>query len=110
MADYIGSPPTKYVIPVTKGADREFTLRRRNTEGDPVNWDAELYIDIDIDKTDPTRVEAEVEGDEAVLRIESTILDLVKNSTKWRIVRSADDTPESFEIAVAVGTFERFDG
>lgn len=110
MTDYIGSPPTTYVIPVTKGADREFTLRRRDTNGDPVDWAADLWIDIDIDKTDPTRVEATVTADEAVLRIESTILDLVKNSTKWRIVRSAADDPESFEIAVAVGTFQRFDG
>lgn len=105
---YIGTPPTAYVIPVTRGTDRTFTLRRRDSEGEPVNWAADIYIDIDIDKLDPERVEAVVTDDEAVLRIESTVLDLVKNSTKWRIVRSVDGEP-TFETAIAVGTFERHD-
>jgi hypothetical protein len=109
MTNYIGTPPEAWVIPVTKGTDRQFTLSRKDSDDDPVNWGASLYIDIDIDKDSPTRVTASVASDVATFRLESTVCDLVKNSTKWRVVMSTAGSP-SFEVPIVVGTFERHDG
>jgi len=109
MTDYIGTPPAQRIIPVTRGADRLFSIRRRDEQGDPQDWDATLFIDIDIDKAAPTRVNAEVTDDVAVIRIESTLCDQVRNSTRWRILMSQPDTP-TLETPLLVGTFERHDG
>lgn len=106
-SNYLGNPPAKWVIPVTRGCDRAFTVRRRDSSGAPVNWDADVYIVIDIDRASPSTVAAVVSGAIASFRIESTICDQVKNSTRWRIVMS--DSAD-FETPLAVGTFERHDG
>jgi hypothetical protein len=109
MADTIGQIPTQFVIPVTAGTDRQFTLLRKDSDGVAQDWAADVYINIDIDKTAPTRVDATVAGDTAVVRIESTVCDLVKTGTRWRIVMSTDGDDPS-ETAVAVGVFTRYDG
>ena len=104
---YIGKPPTKWVIPVTRGCDRSFAVRRRDDAGAAEDWNAQVYIDIDIDRAAPTRVHSEVNGDEAVFTIDSSVCDAVKSSTRWRIVMSDSN---DFETPLAVGTFERHDG
>lgn len=108
MTDYLTAPPRAFVIPVTRGCDRAFTVRRKNSSGDLADWDSSVYISIDIDKSDPTVVSAEVDGAYATFRLESSVCDLVKNSTtKWRIVMS---DANGLETALAVGVFERHDG
>jgi diacylglycerol kinase family enzyme len=69
VTEYIGDDLTPAVMRVTKGADRKFTLRRHDAGDVAVDWDAEVYISIDIDKTSPTRVDATVVGETADLQI-----------------------------------------
>lgn len=105
---YIGSPPQERIIPVTKGCDRLFTIQRLDAQDAPQNFEAgsTVYMWVDIDKTNPTKVDATVSGSTAAFAIQSTVLDLVKSTTKWRIVLDVGTT----EIPLLVGRFERHDG
>jgi hypothetical protein len=109
MTDYIGDDLVPTVMRVTKGADRKFRLRRHDIDDNPVDWDAEVWVSIDIDKTSPTRVDATVAGELADLQIESEVLDQVRNSTTWQVIMSEAGTP-TLEIPLLVGYFERQDG
>lgn len=112
MPEYINPKLPNRVIVVTKECDRTLAIRRR----DPVthvevDWgvDVEVYIKIDIDKAAPTRVSGVVDGALATIRMESSVLDLVRNGTTWRVIMSQPSTPR-YESAVMVGIFERNDG
>lgn len=113
MTDYIGgNPPAHKVISLTKGTDKVITLRRKDVGSNPLNWDASVWIDIDIDKTAPTRVTAVVADDVAAVRIESTTADTIpatKTGVKWRLVMSQAGSP-TLETPLMVGVFERNDG
>jgi hypothetical protein len=108
MTDYLISPVAERTIPVTRGADRAFTIRRVDDQGDPVNFGmgTTVYMWVDIDVSDPTKVEAAVSGSEAAFLLPSTVLDQVRNRTRWQIVWDQGDV----EIPVLVGRFERNDG
>ena len=108
MSDYIGTPPAEKLIPVTKGCDRLFTIQRLDSQGDPQAFEggSQVYMWVDIDKAAPTKVDAAVSGSQAAFAIQSTVLDLVKTGTRWRIVLDVADT----EIPLVVGRFERHDG
>ena len=109
MTNYITAKLPNRILTVVKGTDRLFSIRRRDpSSGDPVDWDADVFVDIDINKASPTRVEATVVDDVATVRIESTVCDQVKTGTPWRAVMSSGDP--SLETAILVGTFERNDG
>lgn len=109
-ADYIAAKLPNRVLPVTKGTDRVFSIRRRSpVDGSPMNWGAQVFVDIDISKTSPTRVQASVAADIATVRLESTVCDQVKTGTTWRAVMSVAGTP-TLETPLLVGTFERNDG
>ena len=57
MTDYLIDPPVEKLLPVTRGADRAFSVRRVDASGDPVNYDTgTVSVWIDIDPTDPTEV------------------------------------------------------
>lgn len=105
--NFLGRPPKSWIIPATKGCDRAFTVRRKDSAGEPVDWDAEVYIVIDIDKDEPTTVQADVSGSIASFLIDSETCDSVKNATRWRIIMSDDN---GLETPLAVGRFERYDG
>jgi len=112
MADYVTPKLPNRVIVVTKDCDRSIAIRRR----DPVthvevDWgtDVEVFIKVDVDRTSPTRVTGTVDGSLATIRMESSLLDTVKNGTTWRVIMSQPGTPR-YESAVMVGTFERNDG
>lgn len=114
MTGYIGAPlnATAKKIAITKGADRVFSLRRREptSPNAPMDWNAEVWIDIVLDaKTTPTRVAATVAGSLATIRIESTVADQLKTNMKWRVIMSEEGDP-TLETPVMVGTFERNDG
>lgn len=110
MADYITAKLPNRVIVVTKDCDRVITVRRRDPEtGDPVNWDASVFIKVDVDRNSPTQIAGAVSGSVATIRMESSLLDTVKNGTTWRVIMSQAGTPTT-ETAVMVGTFERNDG
>jgi hypothetical protein len=70
---YIGNPPAKFIIPVTIGTDREFTLNRNDgtPQKAPVDWAATVSMAIDIDKASPTVIPATVTGNQAVIVIPS---------------------------------------
>jgi len=108
MADFIGQPPAEKLIPVTKGCDRSFTIQRVDQSGAAVNFGSgtTVYIDIDIDKANPTRVNAVVSGSMAAFHIQSTVLDLCKSGTRWRVIFDQGD----LEIPLLVGKFGRYDG
>jgi hypothetical protein len=106
---YIGNPPAKFIIPVTIGTDREFTLNRNDgtPQKAPVDWAATVSMAIDIDKASPTVIPATVTGNQAVIVIPSATADLVKDkTTRWRISM----TTGGLTTAIAVGSFERDDG
>ena len=107
-ANYICAPPAERVIPVTRGCDRAFTVQRVSSTGAAVAFDAgtQVYMWVDVDKAAPTKVNAVVSGSTAAFALQSTLLDLVKDSTRWRIVL---DVGES-ETPLLVGKFERYDG
>lgn len=112
MAEYVNAKLPNRVIAVTKECDRLITIRRRDpVTADPVDWgvDTEVFMKIDIDRNSPTRVSGEVSGSVATIRVESTILDNVRNGTTWRVIMSQPGSPR-LETAVMVGVFERNDG
>lgn len=109
MTDYVGGdPPDERKIAVSKGFDKQFSVRRRDINGNPVNWVADVFIDVDIDKENPTRIHATVTNDLAAFRIESAVCDVLR-STRWRIGMSQAGSP-TLETALIVGRFERHDG
>ena len=107
MTDYIGDKLTPKIIRVTKGADRTFTIRRRDADGNPVDWDADVYLNIDLDT--PQRVDATVTNELAVVRIEQSVADQVTNVTTWQAVMSEAGSPTT-ETPLMVGKFLRQDG
>lgn len=108
MTDFIGDELSPKRIRVTRGADRKFSLRRTDTNGDPIGWDAQVYINVWVDKT-PTKVFATVTDELAAVRLESTLLDQVTDRTQWQIIMSEAGTP-TLETPLLVGTFLRQDG
>ena len=107
MTDYLIDPPIEKLLPLTRGADRAFSVRRVDTSGDPVNYGAgTVSFWIDIDPTDPTEVEATISGASASLRIPSTVCDLARSGTRWRIVW----TDGTDDIPIVVGRVKRHDG
>lgn len=109
MTDFIGDalPPKR--IRVTRGADRKFTLRRTNPDGDPIDWNAQVYLNVRVGSGAPTRVDAVVVDELAVVRLESTLLDTVDDRTQWQAIMSEAGTP-TLETPLMVGTFLRQDG
>jgi len=107
-ANYICAPPVEKVIPVTRGCDRAFTIQRVSSTGAAVSFDAgsQVYMWLDVDKAAPTKVDAVVSGSMAAFALQSTVLDLVKSSTRWRIVLDVGE----LEVPLLVGKFERYDG
>ena len=111
MANYIAPKLSSYVIPVTRGTDRVFSIKRKTAKGVPQNWDCQVYMDIDIDKTSPTRIAASVANDVAVVRIESDVADQCKNGVTWRVVMSQSSPgAPTLETALLIGVIERNDG
>lgn len=108
MTDYLIAPPAEYIIPVTRGADRAFTVSRTDDQGDPVDYGegSTVYMLVDIPDDDPVQVDAEVVGPDAAFVVDYTVLDLVRNRGKWRIIWSVNDV----ETPLIVGKFERHDG
>ena len=112
MAEYVNPKLPNRVIAITKGSDRVFSIHRREPgTGVEVDWgtDVDVYIKVDVDKTAPTHVAGTVDGAWATIRMESSLLDTVRNGTTWRVIMSQPGVPR-LETAVMVGTFERNDG
>lgn len=111
MIEYIGTPPEARVIPVTKNTDRRLRFTRYDKAGEgrvEVPWEGTISVEIDIDPDNPTKIEADIDGAEAVVLLDKAVTNLVVNKkTKWRaiLVQGTD-----FERPIAVGTFERHDG
>lgn len=108
MADYLVPKLRNRIIPLTRDCDRAFSLRRKNTSGDPVDWDSEVYILID-HRGKQIRVNGVVDSDLATFRIESEVANQLKTGDTWRVVSQQSGDP-SRESALMVGTFERNDG
>ena len=109
MTNYIAPKLPNRVLPLTKGTDRVFCIRRKDLQGNAVDWNCDVFIDIDISTTAPTRILAQVAHDLATVRIESEVADLCKTNMTWRVAMSAGGDP-SLETALLVGVFERNDG
>lgn len=101
---YLVPKLANHVIAVTRGADRVFTVVRRDAAGDPVDWDASLALTVST--STPITVAATVDGSAAVVRIESTVCDQVRTGTMWQLVMSQSGVP-TLETPIMVGTFER---
>lgn len=105
---YVCAPPVEKVIPVTLGCDRIFSVRRTNAQGAPLNYAAgtSVYMWIDIDKANPTRVDAVITNETALFTLEVAVCDQVRTGTRWRVVLDLGET----ELPLLVGKFERHDG
>lgn len=119
--DYIVHPPIGgKKVSLTRNCDATFVIRRRDADGNAVDWDSQVWVFVDtggrtnasgeLTNTTATRVEAVVVGADALIRIESRIADEIKHGAAWRAVRSVESTPESLEKPLMVGWFERYDG
>lgn len=108
-SNYIGTPPETKIIPVTRGCDKSFTIQRIDVDGDPIDFDTgtSVYMWIDIQRSDPTRVDAVVSGAIAAFTLQSTVCDLVRDGVSWRVVL---DLGQDVELPLLVGKFERHDG
>jgi hypothetical protein len=108
MADYICAPPVERLIPVSRGCDRSFSIQRLNSGGSAVNFDSgsTVYMWIDIDRSNPTKVDASISNAIASFVLDYSVCDLVKTGTRFRIVLDLG----SQEIPLVVGKFERHDG
>lgn len=109
MSNYIAPKLPNRLLPITKGTDRVISIQRLDGNGLAQAWDCDVFMDIDIDKSAPTRIAATVDGSIAVIRIESSVGDLCKNTTTWRAVMSQPGDP-TLETPLLVGLFERNDG
>lgn len=110
MPNYVVPPPIEgKAVSLTKGTDCAFTLRRRDSDNNPVDWDAAVWVFVDIDRKNPTKVVADVTGALAAVRIESDVADQIRDGAAWRVARSIDGAP-SLERPLMVGFFERHDG
>lgn len=103
------SSPQTAVIVVTKDSDQIVTVRRRDASGAVINWDSQVYLKVDVDRNFPTTVTGSVSGAVATFRLESTLLNDVRDGMGWRVVMSQAGSP-SLETTVMVGTFRRVDG
>jgi hypothetical protein len=108
LPDVTGVSPNRVIV-ITRDTDRVITVRRRNSSGTVIDWNAQVYMRIDRDRLTPTQVNATVDGPVATIRLESTLLDAVRDGTAWRVIMSQSGSP-SLESAVMVGTFKRNDG
>lgn len=112
MADYISAKLPKRIIVVTKDCDHVLTVRRRNPDnGNPVDWgtNVSVFMRVDVSRSAPTTVSGSINGSLATVRLESSLLDTVRNGTTWRLIMSQTGSP-SLETAVMIGVFERNDG
>lgn len=109
MTEYITAKLPNRVIPLTKDCDRIVAVRRVDVDGDPVDWDADVYLLIDISRAEPTRVDGSVVGSLATVKVEAETANLCRSGTTWRLVVSQDGSPTT-ESPLMVGTFERNDG
>jgi hypothetical protein len=106
MSDYIGVPPLEKIIPVTKGCDRAFSLRRVDGDGEPVDFDEESTVYMWVDLATPVKLDADVDGSLAALVISDVVCDQVSKGTRWRVVLDQGE----LEVPLMVGRFERHDG
>ena len=109
---YIGAPASTFIIPVTLGADKEFSANRKDSSGNPVDWGADLSMVIDrLDNGGSATIDATVTADQAVVVIPSATCDLVKNNTtRWRLFMTTGSGGTATTTPIAVGYFERDDG
>lgn len=108
MTDYVVPPPAAKVIPVTRGCDRAFSLRRVDANAAPINFDVgtTVYMWVDVESGGPLKVDAVVSGSTANFVIDSAVCDQVRNNARWRVVLDSGD----LETPLLVGRFERRDG
>lgn len=112
MTAYISAKLPKRIIVVTRDCDHVLSVRRRDPDtNNPVDWgtNVSVFMRVDVSRSAPTTVAGTVNGSLATVRLESSLLDTVRNGTPWRLIVSQAGSP-SLETAVMVGVFERNDG
>lgn len=104
---YIVDPLANNVIPVSRNADRAFTVQRVTAEQQPQNYDAGSTVTmyLDIDKAAPTTITATVSGPNAAIVIPSSVADRCKTGTTWQVVLN-----HNTKTPLLVGTIVRNDG
>jgi hypothetical protein len=111
MPTYLVNPPSQFVIPVTRGADLQFMVNRVDSNNNPVNWNAAVFIAVDApDPNFPTTVQAAVNGNQAIILLPMSLNDEVNVRTKWRMYMQIPNGAGTLTSPVAVGHFERDDG
>lgn len=107
--EYVIDPLPNKVIPLTMDTDARVTIRRKDSEGEPLDWASDVYMLVDVPGADTERIDAAIDGSLATMTIEAEVGNLCRKNTTWRVVRSVAGSP-SFERPLLVGTFVRNDG
>lgn len=104
---YLVDKLPNYELPVSRNAERAFSIQKVDTDDNPVDFNPgdTVTMWVDIDRTDPTPIEAVIDGSVAAFVIPTSVTSVVKNNTTWQIVLNEDTA-----IPMLVGTFDRNDG
>lgn len=103
---YAVPPPVERLFSVTRHCDLAFTIRRVDG-GVPVDIaeGTTVAMYIDIDRADPTKVDAVISGSDADFVIDAAVIAAARTGTRLQVVIDGNvDTP------LLVGRIERHDG
>lgn len=105
------NPPGVFALPLSTGGDLVVDFQN-NPSGDQttfVDWDAGVTVTLAIDSATPISQAATISTYHAVVKIESTVTDLIPKNTYWRLIVSNPTSPTT-EIIACNGKVARFDG
>lgn len=101
-------PPDVYVLPLVKGQDLVVDFQKVDDDGNPVDYTEDESVQLVIDTDPATTADAEINGNHAVCRVESTVSDAITKPVPWRCVVSTAGDP-STETVPCNGKTKRFD-
>lgn len=82
------APPSKFALPLSKGADLlvEFHYEDPDNAGTFLDWPVGVEVWLYIDSATPVVSQATIIDHRAVVKVESTVVDLVERRVPWRLV------------------------
>lgn len=97
MADFLSGPKT-FTFPLWQGQDITFNVKRKDSEGVEIPYDAETFAKIIFNAGTVNEIEFEavIDGSNAQFIIDDTEVADVKTGSKWRLqftVDGQDKTP-----------------
>jgi hypothetical protein len=114
MADYLFPPPLVRVLPVSLGADIIVDFKNRVPGSNPVayvDYPSNIGIDLVIGEgASKITSAATISTYHAVCRVESSVVDTLKDGALWACIVHVEGIPQSDDMVPINGTLERNDG